>query len=425
MSEERRTRVKNMSGAFVGKSVDEATGQALLRYVFTSDKLDEVGDIITKAATEEATERWREWRNIRFQHDPNRPIGKAVRIGKSDGIEWNEMDVRIDDPSVLPLTAGDDPVLGAASVGIIVRDYEVNDDEEARARAYWEPWVITAYDFVEISLVDHPANYDAKLVGEVEAGRSALLFRRNDILQKEGGMNPEPEETTPVEGVDKSVEEQNEEALIEVQESADESVAELAIEPEVEKQEEGDPTLAGFDEIKSLLAEMRDTLAAKMDEIHGAVTKSVEPEEAVEEPVVEQEDVDEEPVPMDLALEDSAEVEPVAETDPEPVEPVSEYAMLSQSVKEIRDLLSEFKVGGDEAESEEPNDLEKLVDAKVKEAMEKMKLTGRKSAVVADTEEEAEAETEDEPNALGQLRNPQEKLRKGVAQALQNRITRG
>jgi len=88
MSEKRqRERTKFLHGPFVNKSVDEDAGGTLLRYVFTSDKMDEGGDIITREATEKATERWRDWRNIRFQHLVDRPIGKAVRIGKADGIE--------------------------------------------------------------------------------------------------------------------------------------------------------------------------------------------------------------------------------------------------------------------------------------------------------------------------------------------------
>ena len=98
-----RERMKYMHGSYVSKSTDPDTGNPLHRYLFTSANLDEMGDTITRAATEEATERWREWRNIRFQHLSDRPIGKAVRIGKADGLDWNAMDVRVDDPTVLPL----------------------------------------------------------------------------------------------------------------------------------------------------------------------------------------------------------------------------------------------------------------------------------------------------------------------------------
>jgi len=183
MAEVRRERMKYLYAPMVEKAVDGAEDKPIVRYIFTSDEMDEAGDVITREATEKAVEEWRQWRNIRLQHDPSKPIGKAIRIGSGDGLEWNQMDVRIDDPNVIPLVSGDDPVLAGASVGIIVNDFEPNENEEAIARSPWgDPWIITDYTFVEISLVDHPMNYDAKRVGEVTEGRGKVLFRRRDLL---------------------------------------------------------------------------------------------------------------------------------------------------------------------------------------------------------------------------------------------------
>lgn len=182
MNRRQRSRRKYLTARILAKSVDDE-GNIIPRYRFTSDNMDEYGDIITREATEKAVEAWRQWRNIRLQHDTARPIGKAIRIGEADGLEWNEMDVRVDDPSVIPLIEGDDPVLGAASVGIIVNDFEVNEDEAAQEQSgWWEPWIITDYDMIEISLVDHPANYDAVRVEgeEEEASRGRfMMFSRN------------------------------------------------------------------------------------------------------------------------------------------------------------------------------------------------------------------------------------------------------
>jgi len=404
MAGEKRPLLKYMSGSFLGKSVDDVGDKTLLRYIFTSDKLDEVGDIITREATEEATERWKEWRNIRFQHMAERPIGKAVRVGKADGLAWNEMDVRIDDPDILPLVSGDDPVLGGASVGIIVNEYEINDDPEAVARAWYEPWKITNYDFIEISLVDHPANYDAKRVGEVSAGRSATLFRRLDLMPEEkNNMDPKEEDVVLTkEPVDKAVETE---------------VENVAVVEEVESAEQPDAVLAEIAEIKSLLSGLEGRLSAKMDEISGVLTKSVEPEEKVEE-IVEAVEEPVTPVESDEAVVEAALEEPEVEAVQEPEEDLAgDIAQLGRRVEAIYERISgneteEPKV----VEAEEPDDLDERIKSIVAQVFEeKGKLTARKSAVVAENEEpEDKAELEKGVD-------PRAKLRMGVMRALQNR----
>ena len=401
---QQRQRTKYLHGPFIGKSVDSGTGQALMRYIFTSDAMDEMGDIITMEATEKATERWREWRNVRFQHNPDRPIGKAVRIGKADGLAWNEMDVRIDDPNILPLTQGDDPVLAGASVGIIVKDFDVNDDEEAKKRAGgWPAWTITDYDFVEISLVDHPANYDAKRVGEVQSGRSAMLFRRRDLIE------PNQEERIMSTDETKGLEDPQETSEP-IADGAVEPVVEEHIEPEVEKldAEAVDPTLEALTEIKSMLSGMREDFTVRMEDIRKALVTEEQPEEAAP--------VEDEPEAVEVA-DESEEAQPEVAEESESAA-VAELTRKFESLRKSLFGVLDSEAVGDEAEGEEADVFNRAIAAivadKVDKAMqEKQKLQPRKSAAVE--QEEVAEETEPQPSV-----DPRGKLRASVAKAFTN-----
>jgi hypothetical protein len=148
-------------------------GSILIRGKFTSDNKDEIGDIITRSATEAAIPSYRAWGNIRYMHLP-RPVGKVTRIGTEDGLEWNEVEIRVIDPqAVFEVENG---LLTALSVGIIINfeDIELSPDEDGG-------WIIHNYKLAEISLVDHPANYDAKL----DLGAMPDAFR---TLAREKGL---------------------------------------------------------------------------------------------------------------------------------------------------------------------------------------------------------------------------------------------
>lgn len=138
----------------ITKGIEEANVGIIVSGFFTSDEVDEVGDIITRDATEEAIPKYREWGNIRYMHQA-KPVAKVLGIGKDDGLKWNEVKINVIDPeAVFQVRNG---LLKALSVGIIIwswDDIEISDDGT---------WIIHHYDLVEISLVDHPANYDARL----------------------------------------------------------------------------------------------------------------------------------------------------------------------------------------------------------------------------------------------------------------------
>lgn len=133
-------------------------GHLIARGFFTSDKEDVMGDIITKKATEGAVDAYRQWGNIRYMHQP-RPVGKVIGIGKADGLKWNEVEFKIVDKQAAYEV--EQELLTALSVGILINWNDIEITEEGG-------FVISAYQLAEISLVDHPANYDATLKG-VEA----------------------------------------------------------------------------------------------------------------------------------------------------------------------------------------------------------------------------------------------------------------
>lgn len=125
----------------------------IVRGKFTSDNKDEVGDIITRAATERALPKYRQWGNIRYMHQP-KPVGKVAAIGEDDGLEWNEVEIKVIDPQAA--FEVENGLLSALSVGIAIRFDDIEMLEDGG-------WIINDYSLAEISLVDHPANYDATL----------------------------------------------------------------------------------------------------------------------------------------------------------------------------------------------------------------------------------------------------------------------
>lgn len=173
-------------GQFAQKAEgDSDSGEMLVRGFFTSDGKDEVGDIITKEATVRAIEKWRRWGNIRTMHDY--PSGRVAKIGEADGLAWNEIVTVPVDEATKKLIAGG--VLKAYSVGIIPRRYDINEDaiDSDNVDPFFLPLVIHEYDMVEISYVDHPANYSAT-ISDVSSGKSAefgdrvVLFKRLEDL---------------------------------------------------------------------------------------------------------------------------------------------------------------------------------------------------------------------------------------------------
>lgn len=135
-----------------------------VRGYFTSDQKDAVGDIITKDATIKAIPDYKQWGNIRYMHQP-KPVGVVRAIGEEDGLEWNEVVFDITKQDVIEDV--ENGLLKALSVGILVDWKDINELQDGG-------WVINNYKLAEISLVDHPANYDARLKGM--QGQDALSY---------------------------------------------------------------------------------------------------------------------------------------------------------------------------------------------------------------------------------------------------------
>lgn len=279
------------------KSIDGAEdddGNLYVRGFFTSDEMDEVGDIITREATEQAIEKWRRWGNIRTMHDY--PSGRVDKIGKADGLEWNEVvTVPVDEQTKKLIEGG---VLKAYSVGIIPREYEINESAvEESADPWFLPLIIHAYDMVEISYVDHPANYSAT-ISDVSSGSSkafdhrAVVFKNSDVLEEIASMN-EKDHDGVANDVDDNVENDLADELDKVEDESlegNEDMASESGEPETEdvtekeEEEEFDVVMAvrgieqridGFGEkldgLSSFLNEFADSL---VDRVVSALSES-------------------------------------------------------------------------------------------------------------------------------------------------------
>lgn len=231
-------------GVPLNKRFDKgADGSLFVSGYFTSDARDEIGDIITRGATERAIPKYKQWGNIRYMHQP-KPVAKVVKIGMQDGLEWNEAQIKVIDPqAVFEVENG---LLTALSVGILVNMDDIEMQEDGG-------WVINDYSLAEISLVDHPANYDARLKSmDVEQGLRYLARSyglKNLALGIENMLNTElamtdeiiKEEDTPemgseiVEEAEKSVQVEKSPACRQADESKDECVSRKI--PEIMKED--------------------------------------------------------------------------------------------------------------------------------------------------------------------------------------------
>lgn len=167
-------------GVPLRKSVEKTKkGSLIVSGYFTSDAPDMHGDIITRMATENATKVYRQWGNIRRMHAPD-PVGKVVGIGVEDGLEWNEVKIEVIDPkAVFEVENG---LLQALSIGALIKFEDITWLEDGGM-------LISDYLLGEISLVDHPANYDSFLKDENSA-RSAvnMLVRQYGLDNVSRGM---------------------------------------------------------------------------------------------------------------------------------------------------------------------------------------------------------------------------------------------
>jgi hypothetical protein len=299
------TKVFNQRIKAIGKTPKNTL---LIRGAFTSDQRDEVGDIITRAATEAAIPKYREWANIRLMHQP-KPVGRAVKIGAEDGLGWNEIEIEVIDPEAVFMV--ENGLLTALSVGILVDLDTVNVLNDGG-------WVINSYSLAEISLVDHPANYDAKLQSSAKAltglrllmrqhGTDAVLHGVKSLLEEEAmNENQELEEKAVAEvpAEPTAVEPEAPEAVA-AEAPAVEEVPVVEEAPAVEEEPAAadepvvDPTAVLIDAINNMgkqLADMAATIVTLAEKVDGSLKALAEAQPATERAVGEVEEVE---VPAD------------------------------------------------------------------------------------------------------------------------------
>lgn len=328
---------RKVIGVPLEKSMVGDDGVLIVRGKFTSDNRDEVGDTITRHATEKALPAYRRWGNVRLMHQPI-PVGRVVAIGTDDGLGWNEVDIRVIDPQARFMV--EEGLLQALSVGILVGPDDIDVLEDGG-------WVINGYQLAEISLVDHPANYDAELqqlnlslddsvreqmrdqgVFPVLRSLGAVPARKGDLMAEniaeEKDIVEEPETVMPEEPVAEVVEEKDlaaEDAVVEdsviveavaeevtavedapVAEVADEAVA--AVEDLVEEVPAENPLAVAIAQLAELVAGLSEQVTKLVAQ------KEIAPEADVEDPIEEVKDVsgaDDRVAQLEKQLEEMAE----------------------------------------------------------------------------------------------------------------------
>lgn len=338
---------------------------------FTSDNKDEWGDIVTREATEAAIPKYRTWGNIRYMHLPQ-PVGKVMEIGSDDGLKWNEVLINVVDPkAIFEVQMG---LLPALSIGALVYMDKVDFLEDGG-------WVIHQYDLAEISLVDHPANYDATLNLDImtpqmtqlrELGRefgTATVFRSIGtgsrlrlptfkVVDEEDQIEKSPTSGKDGESIDaKQIQEDPMAENLEVaEEVVEETVEETA---EVETQEVELSVDEG--EADEVDAETDEAEEVEVDEI-----EEVESDDLAEAEAIDEEDQPEEIQEEVVEVELDAELEAEEELDPMAVATASLEAA-TKALLTVTEALSKATLAGEQETAETVEEVEEVAEEIVEE----------------------------------------------------------
>jgi len=311
-------------------------GNLVVNGYFTSDNRDMAGDVITRDATERAIPLYKQWGNVRYLHTP-KPVGKVRRIGVQDGLAWNEAEIEVIDPDAIFQVENE--LLTALSVGILVDFKDIDFDEETGG------FIIKDYTLAEISLVDHPANYDAKLkdiVLDADARHLALQYGLDGLANHIGGkemtkkekdviveeeileeeepeleleLSEESQEVTEEEVTEELPEEleiEFEEVVDELEEDIDDSedesqeeieeveIIEASAEPEVEKELTEEAEIIEEETLQEEVPAQEDDLQKAILEINAALKALVEAQKSGKGSEEEQETDDVEPLQKQL-----------------------------------------------------------------------------------------------------------------------------
>jgi hypothetical protein len=331
----------------------------LVRGNFTSDNLDEVGDIITREATVNAIPKYRQWGNIRYMHMP-KPVATVTRIGEEDDLNWNEVEIKVIDPdAVFQVKNG---LLKALSVGIIIRSFEdITIDEETGG------WIINSYDLAEISLVDHPANYDARLfldedkvVPVTSELRQMVAKHGFTVVSKALGRVTSLKEDTIMEELEKD---------LQPEEELEEEAVEVELEVSSESEEEEEVVEASLESEEEEEAEEEKDLEEEELEAPASVDASEEEEEVIEaSSESEEEEIAEAEEEKDIEEEEEVEsaVDNNVESAIEEVDEVAEERYLTAAdveavTKSLLDALTEAVSETEPEAQAEPEPAEQVV----------------------------------------------------------------
>lgn len=304
MNKEQTIRQKHL-GVPLEKEIKKAgDGSILVRGYFTSDNIDQVGDLITKEATVAALAAYRQFGNVRLMHQPI-PVGKVIRAGEEDGLAWNEVEIKVIDKQAISMV--ETGLLVALSVGIYFDLSDVTQRSDGTL-------VINRYLLAEISLVDHPANYDALLqVKTADALRSLVADRgladvakSMTTLLEELSMEKEAEvtqveteevlEETPMEVKETPVED-----LLEESPNVDSEEEEIE-EPEAEQEDPLEAFQKATGEFLAALEERMNVLSGLLERLEALTNAEPEGEAEVESVVEPEAEEDVQPVDRKAAV---------------------------------------------------------------------------------------------------------------------------
>lgn len=319
-------------------------GNLIVRGYFTSDNVDMAGDVITRDATERALPMYKQWGNVRYLHTP-KPIGKVRRIGVQDGLEWNEAEIEVIDPDAIFQVENE--LLTALSVGILADFKDIDIDEETGG------FIINNYTLAEISLVDHPANYDAKLkdiVLDDEARHLALQYGLDGLANHIGGKNMTKKKKDATTEKEEEISEAEKE--LDLSEEFQEVTSEEVVEEIPEESEEKE------------ISEEKKELSETENEVEKDIENS---EEEIQEDIEDSEDDVQEEIEDIVTVEDSADTEiekDISEEETEQENEESAQEDLAKAVQEIREslkaIVDALELGKGSEEEQETNNRDAL-----------------------------------------------------------------
>ena len=135
------------------KTERQPDGTIIVSGIASSDAVDSEGEVVTADAMRRAPPKYMHFPAVREQHDSTRAVGTGI-AAEVDGEGKTHFEALIVDPVTIAKITSEPPVLRGFSIGGRV---------PAGGRDPNDPRIIRAIELVEVSLVDCPANPDARV----------------------------------------------------------------------------------------------------------------------------------------------------------------------------------------------------------------------------------------------------------------------